>query len=146
MARTPSSARRKRRQHALASPRPARAAHQDARPEESFCSTLSTKGPGVSGKIKMEWHGSSLSLIAKAVAMLILVTAACLAAIAITVACKLAAVTAGRLPCRPDRRHDRFLPPGHPSAWARPSPVSATATLTSYSPRFATLPDDSSPP
>jgi hypothetical protein len=94
MARTPSSARRKRRQHALASPRPARAAHQDARPEESFCFTLSTKGPGVSGKIKMEWHGSSLSLTAKAVAMLILVTAACLAAIAITVACKLAAVTA----------------------------------------------------
>src|SRR6266566_2137326 len=71
MARTPSSARRKRRQHALASPRPARAAHQDARPEESFCFTLSTKGPGVSGKIKMEWHGSSLSLIAKAVAVLI---------------------------------------------------------------------------
>jgi hypothetical protein len=42
----------------------------------------------------MEWHGSSQSLTAKAVAMLILVTAACLAAIAITVACKLAAVTA----------------------------------------------------
>jgi hypothetical protein len=94
MARTPSSARRKRRQHAPASPRPARTAPQDARPGESFCFTLSTKGPGVSGKMKMEWHGSSTSLTAKAVAILILVTAAWLPAIAITVACKLAAVTA----------------------------------------------------
>jgi hypothetical protein len=94
MARTPNSARRKRHQHAPASPRPARTGPQDARPGESFCFTFSAKGPGVSGTMKMEWHGSSRSLIAKAVAMLILVTAACLAAIAITVTCKLAAVTA----------------------------------------------------
>jgi hypothetical protein len=65
MARTPSSARRKRRYHAPASPRPARTAHQDARPRERICFTLSAEGPGVCGKMKMEWHGSSQSLTAK---------------------------------------------------------------------------------
>jgi hypothetical protein len=94
MARTTSSARRKRRLRAPASARPTQAARRDTGPEEDFGFVLKGKIPCISGKLNLKRRGSGRSPAAKATTMLILVAGACLAAITITVICKLVAAPA----------------------------------------------------
>jgi hypothetical protein len=88
MART-SSARRKRHLRAPASARPTQAARRNTGSEEDFDFVLRGKIPGISGELDLKRRGSDRSPTAKATAMLILVAGACLAAITITVICKL---------------------------------------------------------
>jgi hypothetical protein len=97
MARTTSSARRKRRLRAPASARPTQAARRNTGSEEDFGFVLKGKIPGISGELNLKRRGSDRSPAAKATTVLILVAGACLAAITITVICKLVAAP-GPLP------------------------------------------------
>jgi hypothetical protein len=94
MARTTSSARRKRRLRAPASARPTQVARRNADSEEDFDFVLKGKIPGISGELDLKRRGSDRSPAAMATTMLILVVGACLAAITITVICKLVAAPA----------------------------------------------------
>jgi hypothetical protein len=94
MARTISSARRKRRLRAPASARALQAARRNADSEEDFDIVLKGKIPGVSGELDLKRRGSDRAPTAKATTMLILVAGASLAAITITVICKLVAAPA----------------------------------------------------
>ena len=93
MARTTSSARRKR-LRAPASARPTQAARRNTGSEEDFGFVLKGKIPGISGELNLKRRGSDRSPTAKATTVLILVAAACFAAIVITVICKLVAAPA----------------------------------------------------
>ena len=94
MARTTSSARRKRRLRAPASTRPTEDARRNTGSEEHFDFVLKGKIPGISGELDLTRRGSDRSPTAKATTMLILIAGACLAAITITVICKLVAAPA----------------------------------------------------
>jgi hypothetical protein len=94
MARTTSSARRKRRLRAPASARPTQVARRNAGSDEDFDFVLKGKIPGISGELDLKRRGSDRSPAAMATTMLILVAGACLAAITITVICKLVAAPA----------------------------------------------------
>ena len=95
MARTISSARRKRRPRVPASARPSQAARRNTAPEEEdFGFVLKGKIPGISGELGLKRRGSDRSPTARATTVLILVAGACLAAVTITVICKLVAAPA----------------------------------------------------
>jgi hypothetical protein len=94
MARTISSAHRKRRLRALASARPTQAVRRNAGSEEDFDFVLKGRIPGIMGELDLERRGSDRSPTAMATTMLILVAGACLAAVTITVICKLVAAPA----------------------------------------------------
>jgi hypothetical protein len=94
MARTTSFARRKRRVRAPASARPTQASRRNTGSEEDFDFVLKGKIPGISGELDLKRRGPDRSPTAKATTMLILVAGACLAAITITVICKLVAAPA----------------------------------------------------
>ena len=94
MARITSSAPRKRRLRAPASARPTQVARRNAGSEEDFGFVLKGKIPGISGELDLKRRGSDRSPTAIATTMLILVAGACLAAITITVICKLVATPA----------------------------------------------------
>jgi len=91
MARITSSARRKHRLRAPASARPTLSARRNTGSEEDLSFVLKGKIPGISGELNVETRGTDRSPAAKATTMLILVAGACLAAITITVICKLVA-------------------------------------------------------